>query len=214
MRWGSALALTSLAAWWSASCAFAARRMPPKKANLPSKVCVVCERPFTWRKKWERCWDEVQTCSKRCNTERRRRKARSDDETAPTESDDETAPTESDRKSAKKAMKAARRAKREGKSDGRKPCDLCGRPVDLLVRCRVDETRAWRMVCGTCWHSVSGGVPDGDALHPHYQYGGLWRNRARRTITTNVVSFDGAAAAADDDDESVVDVFRPSLVNE
>ncbi len=23
-----------------------------KKENLPTKVCVVCNRPFTWRKKW------------------------------------------------------------------------------------------------------------------------------------------------------------------
>jgi hypothetical protein len=48
-------------------------RMPEKvsKANLPSKICVVCDRPFTWRKKWERCWDEVTVCSKRCGAERR-----------------------------------------------------------------------------------------------------------------------------------------------
>ena len=25
------------------------------KQDLPSKVCVVCGRPFAWRKKWERC---------------------------------------------------------------------------------------------------------------------------------------------------------------
>jgi hypothetical protein len=43
-----------------------------KKENLPSKVCVTCNRPFTWRKKWEACWDEVTTCSKKCNGERRR----------------------------------------------------------------------------------------------------------------------------------------------
>ncbi len=42
-----------------------------KKENLPTKICVVCERPFTWRKKWERCWDEVTTCSKSCNRKRR-----------------------------------------------------------------------------------------------------------------------------------------------
>ena len=42
-----------------------------KKEHLPSKVCVVCNRPFTWRKKWERCWDEVTTCSKSCNSKRR-----------------------------------------------------------------------------------------------------------------------------------------------
>ncbi|MFN5726211.1 MAG: DUF2256 domain-containing protein, partial [Pseudanabaena sp.] len=26
------------------------------KSFLPSKDCVVCGKPFTWRKKWERCW--------------------------------------------------------------------------------------------------------------------------------------------------------------
>jgi hypothetical protein len=30
----------------------------------------VCQRPFTWRKKWADCWDEVKYCSDRC---RRRR---------------------------------------------------------------------------------------------------------------------------------------------
>lgn len=42
------------------------------KSDLPEKICVVCGRPFTWRKKWERCWDEVTCCSKKCNAERRR----------------------------------------------------------------------------------------------------------------------------------------------
>ena len=42
-----------------------------KKEHLPSKVCVVCDRPFTWRKKWESCWDEVSCCSKSCNAKRR-----------------------------------------------------------------------------------------------------------------------------------------------
>jgi len=41
------------------------------KQNLPSKLCVVCERPFTWRKKWEANWDEVTTCSKSCNAKRK-----------------------------------------------------------------------------------------------------------------------------------------------
>jgi len=33
------------------------------------------------------------------------------------------------------------------------------------------------MMCGKCWKGASGGVPDGDAAHPHYRYGGLWKNR-------------------------------------
>mmetsp|Transcript_9032 Transcript_9032/g.23006 ORF Transcript_9032/g.23006 Transcript_9032/m.23006 type:complete len:177 (+) Transcript_9032:51-581(+) len=41
------------------------------KQNLPSKVCVVCNRPFTWRKKWERCWDEITTCSDSCKSKRK-----------------------------------------------------------------------------------------------------------------------------------------------
>lgn len=42
-----------------------------KKANLPSKVCPVCGRPFTWRKKWERSWDEVKYCSDACRAQAR-----------------------------------------------------------------------------------------------------------------------------------------------
>eukprot|EP00967_Tisochrysis_lutea_P042603 scaffold51258_cov35-Tisochrysis_lutea.AAC.1 len=85
-----------------------------------------------------------------------------------------------DRKAQKKAAKAARRARREGRApheQGQKDCDLCSKGVDLLIRCRIDETRQWKMVCGKCWKGVSGGVTDGDKDHPHYQYGGLWKKR-------------------------------------
>lgn len=84
------------------------------------------------------------------------------------------------RKAAKKEMKAARRAKREGTGDpnvGRKPCDMCSTPSDLLIRCTYDASDEWKMVCGKCWKVASGGVVDGDADHPHYRYGGLWKNR-------------------------------------
>jgi hypothetical protein len=36
------------------------------KATLPSKLCLTCGRPFAWRKKWARVWDEVKYCSERC----------------------------------------------------------------------------------------------------------------------------------------------------
>ena len=43
------------------------------------------------------------------------------------------------------------------------------------------------MLCGKCWRDASGGVPDGDADHPHYRYGGLWKNRrAARHVSTAV----------------------------
>ncbi|WP_084722321.1 DUF2256 domain-containing protein [Photobacterium aquae] len=45
--------------------------MPHSKTYLPRKVCEVCSRPFTWRKKWKNCWDEVKYCSQRCRRSRR-----------------------------------------------------------------------------------------------------------------------------------------------
>lgn len=51
--------------------------MPPKSL-LPSgtlldrgvvkkfKTCLVCIKPFTWRKKWTKDWDEVRYCSEKC----------------------------------------------------------------------------------------------------------------------------------------------------
>lgn len=41
---------------------------PPRytKATLPQKICAACQRPFSWRKKWERDWDRVRFCSERC----------------------------------------------------------------------------------------------------------------------------------------------------
>ena len=37
-----------------------------KKSDLPSKTCLCCGLPFTWRKKWERDWEQVRYCSERC----------------------------------------------------------------------------------------------------------------------------------------------------
>jgi len=42
-----------------------------KKHDLPSKPCVQCGLPFTWRKKWEKVWDEVLYCSDRCRNARK-----------------------------------------------------------------------------------------------------------------------------------------------
>lgn len=263
------------------------------KENLPQKVCISCNRPFTWRKKWERCWDEVTTCSKSCNAKRKEtarardslvendldagargpvgdgrqsrqtmaaaeaevcplkgrrsdqqevmRVARDDEEEEQEQKGGErhhlstdssiavedlerllarsgliftesssggnssqsrdtsrsargaelpskgwegsTAPPEGSRehrRAQRKAVKAERRAQRAGESteDGRKACDLCTQRVDLLLRCTVDASKQWHMVCGRCWKEVSGGVTDGDAAHPHYTYGGLWKNRS------------------------------------
>jgi hypothetical protein len=36
----------------------------------PEKVCPVCARPFAWRRKWARCWDQVVYCSDACRRKR------------------------------------------------------------------------------------------------------------------------------------------------
>ena len=190
--------------------------------NLPFKLCLVCERPFTWRKKWEGCWEEVQTCSKRCNSERKRLHRQSKNreyhtlhsvelgsasgrpvvdtgafekvECTVAQSLEEFADklsvgcenlcqeAKEARKEARKAAKAARRARRQGEdTGGQKACDLCGRGVDLLIRCQVDGSKSWKMVCGRCWKepTVAGGVVDGDGQNEWYRYGGLWKNLRR-----------------------------------
>ncbi|MFM8635333.1 MAG: DUF2256 domain-containing protein [Planctomycetia bacterium] len=43
----------------------------PRPMNRPSKTCAACGRPFTWRKKWERCWEQVRYCSDRCRKNKR-----------------------------------------------------------------------------------------------------------------------------------------------
>ncbi|MEO8774615.1 MAG: DUF2256 domain-containing protein [Gelidibacter sp.] len=37
-----------------------------KKPHLPEKLCPVCNRMFSWRKKWELNWDTVKYCSEKC----------------------------------------------------------------------------------------------------------------------------------------------------
>ncbi|MBC7892324.1 MAG: DUF2256 domain-containing protein [Sphingobacteriaceae bacterium] len=47
------------------------------KVGLPIKTCPVCQRPFTWRKKWERDWETVKYCSERCRREGKQKLAES-----------------------------------------------------------------------------------------------------------------------------------------
>jgi hypothetical protein len=37
-----------------------------RKADLPEKICPACNRPFSWRRKWSDCWEQVRYCSQRC----------------------------------------------------------------------------------------------------------------------------------------------------
>jgi hypothetical protein len=36
------------------------------KAALPSKPCLACGRPMSWRRRWAKNWDEVKYCSDAC----------------------------------------------------------------------------------------------------------------------------------------------------
>ncbi|MAI20648.1 MAG: DUF2256 domain-containing protein [Kiritimatiellaceae bacterium] len=41
------------------------------KQTLPQKKCPVCSRPFSWRKKWASCWEDVRYCSERCRRQKK-----------------------------------------------------------------------------------------------------------------------------------------------
>lgn len=41
-----------------------------KKGDLPLKICAACQKPFAWRKKWAKDWDNVRFCSDRCRRAR------------------------------------------------------------------------------------------------------------------------------------------------
>ena len=45
------------------------RGRPP--SERPSKVCPVCGRPFSWRRKWEAVWEQVIYCSDRCRNSKK-----------------------------------------------------------------------------------------------------------------------------------------------
>ncbi|MEE2770404.1 MAG: DUF2256 domain-containing protein [Pseudomonadota bacterium] len=47
------------------------------KEHLPQKLCPVCKKNFSWRKKWANCWQQVKYCSERCR--RRRQHATRED---------------------------------------------------------------------------------------------------------------------------------------
>ncbi|WP_279461107.1 DUF2256 domain-containing protein [Aeromonas dhakensis] len=48
-----------------------------RKAHLPEKICPVCQRPFSWRRKWAYSWEAVRYCSERCRRARHRSHHRS-----------------------------------------------------------------------------------------------------------------------------------------
>ena len=43
------------------------------KKKLDFKICVVCFKPFSYRKKWINCWKEVKYCSEKCRRNKNER---------------------------------------------------------------------------------------------------------------------------------------------
>ncbi|MFM7124927.1 MAG: DUF2256 domain-containing protein [Actinomycetes bacterium] len=41
-------------------------RVAQTKNGFAPKTCATCKRPFEWRKKWAKVWDQVRYCSDRC----------------------------------------------------------------------------------------------------------------------------------------------------
>jgi hypothetical protein len=176
------------------------------KRNLPSKDCITCGRPFTWRKKWENCWDEVTCCSKRCTGEekgRRRAESRGADDNAASETSEEPSQprrkrgeSAEERRARKNARKAAESALEEDDTRGMKACDGCGRLCDVLVRCStVASGSEWLMLCtGRCWKEASGGVVGEKSGVEGYRYGGMWKNHHKEGVTARMPRAVKAAA--------------------
>ena len=67
------------------------------------------------------------------------------------------------------------------------------------------------MVCGRCWPGVSGGVPDGaSSTHPHYKYGGLWKNR-NADLKKKVGSGGGNSSRTNGTSSSLMEEIEQSL---
>jgi hypothetical protein len=49
----------------------AASSFKGNKASLPSKPCVACGRPMSWRKRWAKSWSDVKFCSDACRQRHR-----------------------------------------------------------------------------------------------------------------------------------------------
>ena len=104
----------------------------------------------------------------------------------PTPADTGGSLKKSERKMSPEARKVARKQRKQAAkvsksrrpTVGRKPCGSCAKEeCEELIRCQAAGWEGWLLVCGACWKQASGGVPDGDADHPMYKYGGLWRFR-------------------------------------
>ena len=46
-------------------------RMVDRGIIKEAKICAVCQRPFTWRKKWQSNWNEVKVCSDACKRKKK-----------------------------------------------------------------------------------------------------------------------------------------------
>ncbi|MEN9598726.1 MAG: hypothetical protein RL596_1037 [Bacteroidota bacterium] len=45
------------------------------KSFLPQKICITCGQPFSWRKKWEKNWNDIKYCSDRCRNNKTKQPA-------------------------------------------------------------------------------------------------------------------------------------------
>ncbi len=136
-------------------------RILDRGVQKEAKICVVCQRPFTWRKKWERCWSEVTTCSDACKRQRKQEQKRDHRNGKTTGKDSESCVDKEDGKSQdEKSHDGGRNnpALADRKDKVRtKMCFVCKQEVQLAYRCKFEERqRDWRFVCRPCWPMISG----------------------------------------------------------
>lgn len=142
-------------------------RVLDRGVHKEAKICVVCQRLITWRKKWERCWDEVTTCSDRCKKQRKASAKKS----PPILTDEDEHATVS-------VTALADVQDRHRLQLRTKMCELCGEHVELAYRCKYEKgATKWKFVCRDCWPKASG---SSEYLED------LWKTRG--TVNADMVS--------------------------
>ncbi|PRP88447.1 hypothetical protein PROFUN_03164 [Planoprotostelium fungivorum] len=118
-------------------------------------------------------------------------------------------PRKQEKRDRKKAAREAKKSNRQGSDSSveasRKPCDLCHEKRDVLVRCMIDDSEQWKLICTKgCWQKVSGGQVDGVKEKEHYRYGGMWKNH-KADVTAKKPKHKGKSGHSDEEEEAIVE---------
>ena len=98
---------------------------PIDSSNLAKEIkkCSICQKVIKRTKKLDQCWENLTTCSERCQ-----------------------------KKSIKKHHEIPNCPAKKGVGERLKNCSICEKIVELAYRCKYKENQKdWDFVCRPCW---------------------------------------------------------------